>query len=337
MRLSPLVLGADVGGTNTKLALARIEEGLPLVVKRAILPSTAYATLELAIEAFLRDDGAAPEAAIDAACIAVAGPVEGGRAHFTNLAWRIDEAELADHLAIPRLDVINDFSAAALGIPLLRADDLLTLQAGAPVEHAQRVVIGAGTGLGVGVLAWAGSCYRVLPSEGGHVDFAPIDPLQDELLGYLRSKYGRVSYERVVSGRGLGRIFEFLKTLAPPDPTHALLKALEGGDPARSISEFALSGRDPVAVRALDIFVSAYGAFAGNMALVTLAHGGVYVAGGIAPRIAPKLTDGTFVRAFSAKGRFKRVLDTMPVHVIMNDQVGLLGALAEAQRLLEEG
>jgi glucokinase len=338
MTSSPLVLAADVGGTNTKLALARVEARRATIVKRCIYPSPEYATLELAVGEFLSQTDTAPLAAgIAAACIAVAGPVEGGRARFTNLAWRIEEAELADRLAIPRLRVINDFSAAALGLELLGPDDFLTLQEGTRVEGAQRVIVGAGTGLGVGVLAWAGNGYRVMPSEGGHADFAPVDALQDELLCFLRSKYGRVSYERVVSGRGLPRILEFLKTVAPPHPTAELLHALEGGHPARAISEFALSGRDPVAQRALEIFVSAYGAFAGNMALITLAHGGVYIAGGIAPRIAAKMQDGSFIQAFSAKGRFKRVLDTMPVRVVLNDQVGLLGAIAEAQRLAIEG
>jgi glucokinase len=334
MTVEPLLLAADVGGTNTKLALACSQGERPVVLKRMVLPSQRYPTLEAAIGEFLRESDAAGLAhPISAACIAVAGPVERGRAHFTNLTWRIDESELADHLGIHRLRVINDFSAAGLGVALLGSDDLLTLHAGTPVPHGQRVIVGAGTGLGVGVLAWSGGCYEVLPSEGGHSDFAPVDPLQDGLLGWLRGKHGRVSYERVVSGRGLTRILEFLRTLAPPDATPELLKALQGGHPARAISEFALTGRDPLAARALDVFVSVYGAFAGNIALVTLAHGGVYVAGGIAPRIAAKLTDGTFMRAFLEKGRFKRVLDAMPVHVVMNDQVGLLGALAEAQRL----
>ena len=330
---APVVIGADVGGTTTKVALARFEGSIPRVLKRAFYPSRQYASLDLVIAQFLAEAEVAPHAgAIGGACFAVAGPVEQGRAKLTNLSWRPDEMEIARVFGFPRVRIINDFAAAGHGIAYLSGDDLLTLQAGEPVEHEARAVVGAGTGLGVATLDWDPGGWEVHASEGGHTDFAPIDAIQDQLLSYLRSLFGRVSYERVISGPGLPRIFEFLERSGSGVPTRALAAAIQAGDPSRAIAEFALSKTDDLAVRALDIFVSAYGAFAGNIALTTLAHGGVYVAGGIAPKIAEKLKDGTFIGAFAAKGRFQKLLHAVPVHVVMNSHVGLYGALSEAAR-----
>ncbi|MEA3155730.1 MAG: glucokinase [Betaproteobacteria bacterium] len=329
-----IVLAADVGGTHTKVALARFDAGALALIKREAYPSRTYASLELIIETFLREPEVNPYVGgIAAACFAVAGPVEQGRARLTNLVWHVDEAVLGRHFPIPRMSVINDFAAAGLGIDHLGGSDVLTLQEGTAVAHADRMVIGAGTGLGVAWLTWREGGYSVHPSEGGHADFAPVDEIQDELLMHLRREFGRVSYERVLSGPGLPRIFDFLRQRAATAPAHALPDTAPGRDPAGIIAELALAKRDELAVRALDIFASAYGAFAGNMALLALAHGGVYVAGGIAPKIAAKLNDGTFMRAFTAKGRLSSVLETIPVKVVMNEQVGLLGALAEAARI----
>jgi glucokinase len=202
------------------------------------------------------------------------------------------------------------------------------------VARGTRLIIGAGTGLGVGVLTWQEDGYAVHPSEAGHSDFAPVDRQQDLLLAHLRRSFGRVSYERVVSGPGLMRIFSFLQEAGDGVPSRQLLDATrKRNDTAELIAEFAISRVDPVAVKALDLFVAVYGAFAGNMALVTLARGGVYIAGGIAPKIAAKLRDGAFMRAFTSKGRFSDLLASMPVHVVKNPQVGLLGAIREAGRL----
>jgi glucokinase len=330
---NPVVLGADVGGTNTKLALARFEGGTPLVLKRASYPSAHYASLELVVEAFLAEPEVAPHAqSICAACFAVAGPVENGRASLTNLPWRPAEAELAQRFGFPGVRIINDFAAAGRGIAYLSANDLLTLQVGVPLEQEPRVVVGAGTGLGVATLDWDETAWEVHASEAGHTDFAPVDAVQDQLLGHLRTRFGRVSYERVISGPGLPRIVEFLELSGSGLPTPALAAAMHAGDPAKAIAEFALRKSDDLAVRALDVFVCAYGAFAGNMALATLAYGGVYIAGGIAPKIAEKLKDGTFMGAFAAKGRFQKLLHAIPVHVVMNNQVGVYGALSEAAR-----
>jgi glucokinase len=329
-----IVLAADVGGTNTKLALAQFDAGALALVRRDAYSSQAYASLEGIVQTFLSHPDLASHAGrVVGACFAVAGPVERGCARLTNVAWEIDESRLERHFSIPRVSVINDFAAAGLGIEQLAESDFLTLQEGALLDRADRVVVGAGTGLGVAWLAWSAGRYHVHPSEGGHADFAPVDAVQDDLLIHLRREFGRVSYERVLSGRGLPRIFTFLKQQGPIAPTDALLNAMTLGDPAGVITEFALAHRDAVAEHALDIFTSAYGAFAGNMALTVLAQGGIYVAGGIAPKIAPKLADGTFMRAFMAKGRLRTVLETMPVKVILNEQVGLMGALAEAARI----
>ena len=333
-RAAALVLGADVGGTNTKLALARIGSGAPRLLEMRSYASREHATLEHVVETFLRE--AAQDAkGVRAACFAVAGPVEHGRGKLTNLAWQPDEQVIAQHFGFPHTCVINDFAAAGIGIGQLAPTDLLTLQEGHAEEGGDRVVVGAGTGLGVALLEWSGTRYVVHASEAGHTDFAPNDALQDDLLAHVRREFPHVSYERILSGAGIARILAFLEASGAGATSPALKAAMARGDPARAITESALEGRDPVAMRALDVFVAAYGSFAGNMALTMLARGGVYIAGGIAPKIASKLADGTFRRAFAAKGRFRSLLESLPVHVVMNEHVGLYGAVVEAGRLVD--
>lgn len=328
---TPLVVAADVGGTNTKIALARFEGRTPEILERHVYKSGKFGALGSVIETFLARPAVAAHArALDGACFAVAGPVQDGRAKLTNLPWQPDEREIAARFGFPRARIINDFAAAGRGIELLSTKDLLTLQSGRVLERGSRVVVGAGTGLGVALLDWDEAGYEVHPSEAGHADFGPIDAVQLDLLVHLRREFSRVSYERVVCGSGLARILGFVEQSGAASPTPELKAAMAQIDPARAITDAALAGADPAAVRALEIFVTAYGSFAGNMALAMLAQGGVYIAGGIAPKIAAKLTDGTFIRAFTAKGRFRALLETVPVHIVMNDHVGLLGALAEA-------
>jgi glucokinase len=331
-----VVLAADVGGTNTKIAIARFDEAGLTPLARRVYASRSYAAFEDVVSTFLAEGDVLPFAhELAAGCFAVAGPVERGAARLTNLTWIIDESALARRFLLPQVRVINDFAAVGLAIDHVSPPDLLTLQAGAPVARSHRVVVGAGTGLGVAWLTWNEGRYWVHPSEGGHADFAPVDAIQDELLAYLRGRFGRVSCERILSGRGLKSIFDFLLDRAGAQAGEVFARALQIGDPAGVVADFALANRDALAVQALDIFSSAYGAFAGNMALTALAHGGVYIAGGIAPKISAKLADGTFIRAFTAKGRFSALLQTIPVYVLMNDQVGLLGALAEAARIAQ--
>lgn len=329
------LLAADVGGTKTAIALAAEGEPWPRIVAQEIYPSRGYDGLRPILEDFLGRPAVAPHRGPGlVACFSVAGPVAGNSATLTNLGWKINGGTLAAELALREVRLVNDFAAAGLGISRLAPGEIETLQAGSPVAHAPRLVLGAGTGLGVGLLTSQGQGYVAHPSEAGHADFAPVDEQQDRLLQHLRRAFGRVSYERVVSGPGLMRIFSFLQETGAGVPSKQLLEASKKrDDTAELIAEFAAAKLDPLAMRALELFVSAYGAFAGNMALATLPRGGVYLSGGIAPKIAPKLKDGVFMRAFLSKGRFSELLGTMPVHVVMNPHVGLHGALLEAARM----
>jgi len=331
------LLAADVGGTRSMVALALEGRPWPSVATQAVYESQHFESLKAIIEDFLTKPGVAPHRrAVRAACFSVAGPVALNSVTLTNLGWKVRGDALAAELGLTEMKLVNDFAAAGLGIPRLAPTDLETLQAGYPVAQGTRLIIGAGTGLGTGLLTAHGGGYVAHASEAGHADFAPVDELQDKLLVYLRRTFGRVSYERVVSGPGLMRIFSFLQESGVGIPSKQLQEAARNNtDTASVIGGFGLEKRDPLAARALDLFASAYGAFAGNMALATLARGGVYLAGGIAPKLAPKLKDGTFMRAFNSKGRFADLLSTIPVHIIMNPQVGLLGAMIEAQRMLD--
>jgi glucokinase len=329
------ILAADVGGTKTEFAFAPSGADRPRIAAQRVYASQSYSELDLILENFLKLPEVGPHSGeIAAACLAVAGPVEGQRATLTNLGWQISAEALAGRFGIPKVRLVNDFAATGLGISLLESQELETLQAGQAVEHGARVVIGAGTGLGVAVLTWQGGHYAAHASEAGHSDFAPVDEVQDGLLAYLRRTYSRVSYERVVSGSGLTRIFSFLQDAGRGAPSEPLRTAMAShADPAGVIAEFALAKRDPLAVQALHLFATAYGAFAGNMALVALPRGGLYISGGIAPKICAKLKDGTFMRAFADKGRFSGLLATIPVHVVMNPKVGLYGMLDLARRI----
>jgi glucokinase len=331
------LLAADVGGTRSTIALALEGKPWPGVATQAVYESQHFESLKAIIEDFLTKPDVAPHRrAVRAACLSVAGPVTLNSVTLTNLGWKVRGDGLAAELGLTEVKLLNDFAAAGLGIPRLAPMDLETLQDGYPVAQGTRVIIGAGTGLGAGLLTAQGGGYVAHASEAGHADFAPVDELQDKLLVYLRRTFGRVSFERVVSGPGLMRIFSFLQESGVGIPSKQLQEATRNNtDTASVIGEFGLEKRDPLAVRALDLFASAYGAFAGNMALTTLARGGVYLAGGIAPKLAPKLKDGIFMRAFNSKGRFGDLLSTIPVHIIMNPQVGLLGAMLEAQRMLD--
>jgi len=330
------LLAADVGGTRSTFALAAMGPSPGIVVQRAYASQEFKSLDDIVADFISRPEVAAHHAGIAGACFSVAGPVANNACTLTNLGWKSDGAALAREFRLPEVRLVNDFSAAGMGIEALTPADFETLQAGQPVERGTRLVIGAGTGLGVGVLTWQGDGYHAHASEAGHADFAPVDELQDQLLAHLRRTFGRVSYERIVSGPGLMRISGFLQEAGAGIPSKALLDAFnKRSDAAELIAEFGLAKLDPLAVRALDLFATVYGAFAGNMALATLARGGTYISGGIAPKIVAKLRDGTFVRAFNNKGRFGALLENIPVHVVLNPQVGLHGALLEAARLSE--
>ena len=323
------ILSGDIGGTKTLLKLsATADERTPLLQKS--YASAAYAGLAEMVDAFLAEAGIRE---ISAACLALAGPVTGRVVKLTNLPWVIDGDALEARFAIKHVALINDFEAVGHGVEALQAGDLLTLQAG--VQHAQgvRLVVGAGTGLGVAWLSRQEGAYVVHPSEGGHMDFAPVDDMQGLLLRYLQHRHGHVSYERIVSGPGLITIFEFMRDTGLASPSAQLLAAMSVGDAAAVITRFSQRGDEPIARLTVDLFLTVYGAFVGNLALAALPVGGVFVAGGIAAKISSQFQRGAFMRAFLAKGRFAGLLATLPLHIVLNPEVGLLGATRVAQRL----
>ena len=332
---SQFILAADIGGTHAGFAIAVPEaNGVRILIEKSY-PSRDFADLQAVLGQFLElPEAKVARANLAATCFAVAGPVEGGIGTLTNLGWKVNAAAVSQQFGLRNVSIINDFHAAGLGVLELPPASLATLQAAEAPEHGTAVIIGAGTGLGVGIINWNGKTWEVLPSEAGHADFAPINELQDRLLIYLRRTFGRVSWERVISGPGLMRVFSFLQDSGLGLPSKQLLDATKrpAVDPSAVIAEYALAKLDPLAVRALDLFINAYGSFAGNMALGALARGGVYIAGGIAPKIVNRLKDGGFMRAFSAKGAFAPLLSGIPVRVVMDAQVGLRGALRVAEQ-----
>ena len=325
-----MILAGDVGGTKTALGLFEVRRRALAVVREGVLPSHGYASLPEAVRQFLREGS---PASIEAACVGVAGPVVDGRCSATNLPWVVDEASLAECVSTTRVKLVNDLEAAGHGVLGLTAAALATLQAGEP-RKATMALIAAGTGLGEVLLVWDGRRHHVVASEGGHADFAPRTDLETELLRFLRKEFGSVSYERVVSGPGLYNIYRFLLASGGAPETEWLRSRMETGDPSAAIAEAALAHRDTRAVQALDMFVSSYGAEAGNLALKALAVGGVLIGGGIAPKLQPKLTDGTFINAFRDKGRLSGMMAAIPVHLVLEPRAPLLGAAAIARSLL---
>jgi glucokinase len=334
------VLAGDIGGTNARLALFEPTAPLAAVgepLLEQIFPSASRPSLDVIIEEFL--SGAAVQlgaqaARISHACLGIAGPIENNICRATNLPWVVDGRALSQRLGIARVTLVNDFYAAALGVTAASADQLAPLGGGPPVPRGPIAVLGAGTGLGQAFLLWspAEDGYQVVPSEGGHVDLAARTPLEFGLVQFLTHKYGRVSCERVLSGQGLVDVFTFLseepacRGLIRPDTAAALALHGPGHDPAAAISQRAMAGTDPVCEMALSIFCSVLGATAGNLGLTVLATGGVYVAGGIAPRVLDFLRKGAFREAFDRKGRLHTLVEKLPAYVVTHAQPGLLGA-----------
>lgn len=324
-----IVLAGDVGGTNARLALIDLSGRVARVMKESRYPSRDYPGLGPIVRQFCDEAGSRPAHA----CLAIACPIVGDDCTAPNLPWKVNVLELAAEIGIPRTAIINDFVAVGYGIGLVDALHLATLQEGTPVEGGTIALIGAGTGLGQGILVWDADHYRVLPSEGGHADYAPRGDLDAGLLHALRRQFGRVSWERLLSGVGLVNIYEYLLAAGVAPEQEAVRAEMGREDPAAVITRHALAGTDPLCDRTLDLFCEALGAQAGNLALTVVATGGVYLAGGIAPRIAARLAGGGFLSAFRDKGRLSELLCTIPVHVIMNPSVGLLGAAAVAARM----
>jgi glucokinase len=327
------VLAADIGGTNARLAIIDIDDERVRVVREQRFPSASFPSLASVVHRFLDGDSSRPSEA----CFAVPCPVEDGVCVGTNLSWTIDARTLSAQTGIDHTTLINDLHAVGEGLQRLQPEDLVELQSGEPAPHGVRAVIGAGTGLGQAFLVWNGDGYRVHDSEGGHASFSPMNAAEWRLRRALGVKFGHVSRERVVSGPGLVNIYRHLATSGwDVEQAHVRTEMLDG-DPPAVIARHALAGTDPLCWRALDMFVAAYGAQAGNLALTVMARGGVYVAGGIAPQILPKLREGTFITAFLAKGRLTSVLARIPVQVIINPRVGLLGAACVALRRARSG
>lgn len=321
-----MILAGDVGGTKVHLALYDFVNGKLSYTRDQRYPAKDYAGLEEIVREFLGGEK------VTAACFGVPGPVRDGRLRLTNLPWTLDSRELSANLGIQHVFLINDLEANGYGVAELSADQIYTLSEGDASQMGNRGLIAAGTGLGEGLLIWNGRTHTPYPSEGGHTDFAPRTEDEIDLLRFLKQKYqGRISYERVVSGMGLTNVYEFLRDVRGLEVSAELAGRMANEDPNAVITELALAQKSEICERALDMFVSIYGAEAGNLALKLLSVGGLYVGGGIAPRIIEKLKDGTFMKAFTDKGRLSQLLVNMPVRVILESRAALLGAAAYAE------
>jgi glucokinase len=329
-----MLLAGDIGGTHTRLAAYALGEGQSLVswlhpdpttvvpLAEQVFPSHDHPSLEAIVQVFVESHRLTPTHA----GFGVAGPVVQGRAEVTNLPWVVDAALLARTLGIGSVALINDLEAIAYGIPALGAADLLSLNAGTSDATGNAAVIAAGTGLGAAGLYWDGVIHRPMAGEGGHVDFGPRDPLQIALLEYLLQRFPHVSYERVLSGPGLVNLYQFLRDSGRASESPAVADAMQHDDPAAVITQAALDGTDALCVQALELFCTIYGAAAGNVALQFKATGGIFIGGGIAPKIRTALQRPAFRQAFLAKGRLQDLLEVIPVQVILNEKTGLLGA-----------
>lgn len=317
-----MILAGDIGGTNTRLALLEMEGARPGVVVEQAFPSRGHESLSEIVRAFLKEH----EMPVEHACFGVAGPVREGRSKTTNLPWVVDAGQLASLLGLETVALVNDLEANAYGLAALEAKDFVVLNEGAPDAEGNAAIISAGTGLGEAGLHFEGERRRPFASEGGHADFAPRDEIQIELLRHLLARYGHISYERVLSGPGLLNIYKFLRDTGRGEEPAWLAMEMRLADPPAVITQAALDGKSELCERALSLFVSIYGAEAGNLALKVKATGGVFVGGGIAPRIIEKLKGAAFMEAFTAKGRMRPMLEATPVRVILNDKTALFGS-----------
>ncbi|MFL6215009.1 MAG: glucokinase [Blastocatellia bacterium] len=316
-----MILAGDIGGTKTNLGLFETAEGGLALHAKQSYPSREHVGLETIINKFLEGRNVS----IDAACFGVAGPIVEGQVVTPNLPWIVSAASLSRTLGLGSVALINDLEATAHGIAALKADEFFTLNEGVPMA-GNAALVAAGTGMGVASLFWNGQRRVPSASEGGHIDFAPRNLMESELLRYMHTKHSRVSLERIVSGPGLFNVYEFLRHSGYATESAEVAARFASEDPSSVISKAALAGECRMCVQALDLFVAVYGAFAGNIALVLKATGGVYIGGGIAPKILEKLKDGTFIGAFMEKGRMSSLVATIPVRVILNDKTALLGA-----------
>lgn len=327
-----MLLAGDIGGTKTTLAIYAPERGLQRPLAMATYPSAQYPNLEAVVYAFL----AQASLPVDRACFGVAGPVMAGRATITNLRWVISESELRQVLGLHSVHLLNDLEAIAHAVPSLSSTDLRTLNVGKPVSKGAQAVIAPGTGLGEAFIVHSRFGYHVYPSEGGHADFAPSNDQELDLLAYLLERYDHVSYERVCSGQGISNLYEYLDYSGVTPASAVVAEQLKiAPDPAPVIAHAAQdpTAPDPLCAAAMRLFVSILGAEAGNLALKVFATGGIYIGGGIPPRILPFFEGEGFLRAFTRKGRFGELLSQMPVYLILQTEVALLGAATYGLRV----
>jgi glucokinase len=323
-----MILAGDVGGTKVHLALYSFEQGEMQYMRDEVYPAKNHAGLEEIVNLFLAEE----TEPITAACFGVPGPVRNGRLKLTNLPWLLDSRELSLNLKIEHVFLINDLEANGYGIAELRPEQFFVLSEGDTSQMGNRGLVSPGTGLGEAFMIWNGKSHLPIASEGGHCDFAPRNEEEINLLRFLQQKHkGRVSFERVVSGMGLTNIYEYLRDGKKMEEPKWLREQMQEQDPNKVIAEFAMNGESEICAKALDMFVSATGAEAGNMALEVLAIGGMYIGGGIAPRILTKLQDGSFMKAFTDKGRLSQLLVNTPVRVILESRAALLGAASYAE------
>ena len=317
-----MILAGDIGGTNARLAYFQPKNGHFELVSERIFPSREHRGLGEIVSQFLDESGTKPEAA----CFGIAGPVRNGRVATSNLPWVIEQSALANQIHLAATLLINDLEAIAWGVGALATQDLVTLNPGAGSVSGNQAVVAPGTGLGEAGLFWDGNRHHVFACEGGHTDFAPQGELQVELLKFLAQRFGHVSYERILSGPGLVNVYEFLRDTGKGKESPELASAVKQADPAAAISRAALNGNEPLAEKALDLWITVYGAEASNMALKIMSTGGLFLAGGISPKILPRLKGKIFMEALLNKGRMRQLVEAMPVHVVINEKAGLLGA-----------
>ncbi|MGH9787968.1 MAG: glucokinase [Candidatus Acidiferrales bacterium] len=326
-----MILAGDIGGTKSLLAFyenaaAGGDPRRPLEERN--LPSRKYPSLAELLRELL---GAAKKKPTRT-CLAVPGPVVGRRSITPNLPWPTVDARELSEVVGAEVTLLNDLEATGYGIATLRHDELSCLSEGKPQPGGNAALIAPGTGLGECILFWDGTMHRPSASEGGHATFAPRNELEIGLLRYLLRQFDHVSNDRIISGQGLVSIYNYLRDSGSAEPGWLREELAKADDPAAAISRVALEGRSELCVRALDLWTAAFGAEAGNLALKALATFGVYLGGGIAPKILPKLSDGTFLTAFRSKGRLSPLVEVMPVRVILNDKAALYGAAAYALR-----
>jgi glucokinase len=326
-----MVLAGDIGGTKAVLALFKQEKSKLLCVYKQTYLCAEYQSLSQVLTSFLLD---ASQSQVSSVCLGVAGPIVNGDCFATNLKWNITCREISEILVTDHVCLINDLEAAAWGVLSLPENTFIELNPDAEQAQGNVAVLAAGTGLGEAIMHWDGEIFRSIATEGGHTDFAPANEQEAKLLNFLRKKHpDHVSYERLVSGEGLYNIYQFFKqsgSVVSP----AIEDALREGDPPAIIGEAGVSGSDALSQKALIVFCQIYGAEAGNLALKCLPYGGIYLAGGIAPKILPMLQEGCFLQSFLSKGRYQNILKKMPVRVCLDQEAGLLGACEKALALI---